>query len=116
MTSYLYAIADVGGNIYPGTFSKTRDLAIDSLVWQSMRWSDPRVTTLGVAEYQAQWEERVKHGDHVVFCRIDTNEQICVTMEDIPDDPEAQIKEDRKMNDCQRMADIQDLVVDSNHV
>jgi len=76
VTSHLYAIADAGGNVYPGTFSKDRITAkCLHIVGGKREWSIPCGTDLSDVnpEYWAPYAER---GDHVVYCRIETNEMI----------------------------------------
>lgn len=75
MTSHLYAIADAGSNIYPGTFHKT---AHDS------QWAHVIGRNHGTwpIDYIEQvWPDYIAKGDHVVYCRIETNETVVVTQE-----------------------------------
>jgi hypothetical protein len=83
MTSYYYAVADAGGNIYPGTFAKDR-LGAQCLHVAGGR----RDYSLLITQVDGEWVLRednfapfAAQGDHVVHCKIETNETVKITYE-----------------------------------
>ena len=87
MISHLYAIADAGGNIYPGTFSPWSHVAMINHL------GNPPLATEMVdggpiplyGEPARPWRVKpvvwapyAERGDHVVYCRIETNESVIV--------------------------------------
>jgi hypothetical protein len=91
MTSYFWAIADAGGNIYPGTFSTTKFGA------QCLRMFGDFIGS-GVSSQYVEGEGnecvikesfwlssyRVHKGDHLVRCKVETEDKIVVTQVDDP--------------------------------
>ncbi len=86
MTSHLYAIADAGGNIYPGTFGTTRlDAQCAHISGGRREYSIPVKEIEGEWHVKGdEWESFASRGDHVVYCRIETNELTVVSQEPIP--------------------------------
>jgi len=87
VTSHYYAIADAGGNIYPGTFSDTKLGAKCLHVSAGNRnWSIP------IVQVDGEWEMEEDlfafysaRGDHVVCCTVETNETVKVTQHEHTD-------------------------------
>jgi len=88
MTSHYYAVADAGGTIYPGTFAK--DPLDAQLVHLrppgANQWfSIPCEATPPYAIRADYWQPYADRGDHVVKCRVETEETVKVTI--LPDSP-----------------------------
>ncbi len=90
MTSHLYAVADAAGNIYPGTFAKLARTAMiehanpGAFFAETLDGSPMPCYGEPAKEWRlkpAIWVPFAECGDHVVYCRIETNEDIKVTIE-----------------------------------
>ncbi len=86
MTSYLYAIADAGGNVYPGTFSKDEMMSqCLHLAGGKPEYSFPCQIVDGKWQLTNDpWEGPAAKGDHVVYCQIETNETVTLTQQPLP--------------------------------
>lgn len=82
MISHYYAIADAGGNIYPGTFRKTADQARWAHVVGDDKLTYPNTRCYPIDWIETQWPTYAERGDHVVYCRIETNENAVMTQID----------------------------------
>lgn len=86
MTSHLYAIADAGGNVYPGTFAKHAMTAqCLHLAGGNPQYSFPCTMVDGKWQLTNDpWQASAEKGDHVVYCRIETNETVVLSQEALP--------------------------------
>lgn len=84
MISHLYAIADAGGNIYPGTFRKTAENARWAHAMGDERLVYPNTRTYPIGWLDQQWPLYAERGDHIVYCRIETDETVVVSQEPAP--------------------------------
>lgn len=81
MISHYYAIADAGGHIYPGTFAQSAELARWGFIVQRDRTPSQRYYGYPMDYEVQEWPAYVSRGDHVVYCRIETDENVRVTIE-----------------------------------
>lgn len=72
MKSELYAIADAGGNIYPGTFGKNPE-------GDWFKHLLPHMAIVRPEFLDEKIKEAKERGDHVVKCSIETNEIVAIT-------------------------------------
>lgn len=86
MTSYYWAVADAGGNIYPFSFGKTKVDAQCNYIYRNFVGSIPFYAFKNpTAAYEdleftdAEWQLRTRQGDHLVQCRVEWLELVEVT-------------------------------------
>lgn len=75
MSSVWYAIADAGGNIYPGTFRKEPGMGWFPHLFPELNIIEPDRLKAAI---KAAHEDR---GDHEVKCFVETNEVIHINKE-----------------------------------
>ena len=78
MTSHYYAIADAGGNIYPGTFASTAEEAKWTYTVEKHRLVSPQTVCYPINWLDTEWPTYTARGDHVVYCTVETNETVKV--------------------------------------
>lgn len=83
MTSHYYAIADAGGNIYPGTFTPTAEGAKWAHAVGNHRLIYPETRSYPLDWMDNEWPTYAARGDHVVYCTVETNETVKVTQEKV---------------------------------
>lgn len=86
MTSCWYAIADACGNIYPGSFAKDHRGAEFAHYIHGLATTPYSIYVEKEPPYLIRrdlWKPYADRGDHVVHCRIETQENIKITIESI---------------------------------